>query len=485
MHRAPSAVRRLALPGALVFALGSAAVLFVAYQSTVRAVDDQFDALLSSEAADLASESAPLTRDELGTWLAQEREDFLRYLELRSGKATGTAPGLVSVPRPEVALVITEHGEPIQWIGTNDPAPLLHAAERTGVGEVVSVRAPSTPGTDGPEPHPLRVVFWQDQRTSGGRGTLIAITPPGHEPLLHRIGVTLAVLWAAVVLIGSTLTWWSVRRVLTRVERLSGAASAITDPESGQRIPEAGRDDEIGRLATTLNGMLERIAAGTREIRDLSAAVAHDLRSPVTVIRGRLELALTHDSTTDLQDAAASAIEGLDRVAAILEANLDVAEAEGGALQLRAEPIDLTLLCRELAELYEIAASEAGLALETELEDGVILEGDPSLLGRTLSNLLDNALRHAEGATRVRLSTRREDERWGQIAVEDDGPGFPETLRTRAFERSARRPGSPGLGLGLLLVRAVARAHGGDAKLETSTLGGAAIVLRLPLAPAT
>jgi signal transduction histidine kinase len=297
--------------------------------------------------------------------------------------------------------------------------------------------------------------------------------------------VTLAVLWAAVVLIGSTLTWWSVRRVLTRVERLSGAASAITDPESGQRIPEAGRDDEIGRLATTLNGMLERIAAGTREIRDLSAAVAHDLRSPVTVIRGRLELALTHDSATDLQDAAASAIEGLDRVAAILEANLDVAEAEGGALQLRAEPIDLTLLCRELAELYEIAASEAGLALETELEDGVILEGDPSLLGRTLSNLLDNALRHAEGATRVRLSTRREDERWGQIAVEDDGPGFPETLRTRAFERSARRPGSPGLGLGLLLVRAVARAHGGDAKLETSTLGGAAIVLRLPLAPGT
>ena len=294
--------------------------------------------------------------------------------------------------------------------------------------------------------------------------------------------MTLAVLWAAVVLIGGALSWWSVRRVLSRVERLTGAASAITDPESGQRIPEAGRDDEIGRLATTLNGMLERIAAGTREIRDLSAAVAHDLRSPVTVIRGRLELALTHDSDADLRDAAAGAIEGLDRVAAILEANLDVAEAEGGALEA-AERSRSTcaLLCRELAELYDVAASEAGLTLETDFEDGLRLEGDPSLLGRALSNLLDNALRHAEGATRLRLSTRREDGRWVRITVEDDGPGFPPALRDRAFERSARRAGSPGFGLGLLLVRAAARAHGGDAALATGALGGAAVVVRLPL----
>ena len=487
MRRPRSAVRRLALPGVLVFALGSAAVLFVAYRSTVRAVDDQFDALLSSEAADLASEAAPLPPDELRAWLVQEREDFLRYLELRSGEATGLAPTPepspvpTPEPAPEVTLVITERGAPIESVGTADPVALLRAAEGAEVGTVVTLSPATAPAADGTGAHPLKVAFWQDRRASGGRGALIALTPPGHETLLHRIGVTLAVLWAAVVLIGGALSWWSVRRVLSRVERLTGAASAITDPESGQRIPEAGRDDEIGRLATTLNGMLERIAAGTREIRDLSAAVAHDLRSPVTVIRGRLELALTHDSEADLRDAAESAIEGLDRVAAILEANLDVAEAEGGTLQLRAEPIDLALLCRELAELYDVAASEAGLSLETDLEDGLVLQGDPSLLGRALSNLLDNALRHAEGATRLRLSTRRQDGRWVRITVEDDGPGFPPALRDRAFERSARRTGSPGFGLGLLLVRAAARAHGGDAALATGALDGAAVVLRLPL----
>lgn len=505
MSHPRSAVLRLALPAALVFALGSAAVLFVAYRSTVRAVDDQFDALLSSEAADLASEAAPLSPGELPAWLAREREDFLRYLELRSGEGSGTAPAgtPAAAPAPEVSLVITEQGAPIAWVGAADPAPLLRAAESAGVGAVITVHAATGPAAEGRPTGPLRVVFWQDRTTTGSRGglgslgslgdrgALVALTPPDHQLLLHRIGVTLAVLWAAVVLIGSALSWWSVRRVLSRVQRLTGAASAITHPESGQRIPEARQDDEIGRLATTLNGMLERIAAGTREVRDLAAAVAHDLRSPVTVIRGRLELALTHDSETDLRDAAASAIEGLDRVAAILEANLDVAEAEGGALKLRTEPIDPSLLCRELAELYDFAAAEAGITLGTDLEDGLVVEGDPSLLGRALSNLLDNALRHADGATRLRLSTRREDGRWVRIAVEDDGPGFPESLRTRAFERSARRPGSPGLGLGLLLVRAVARAHGGEATLATgaassasaaSSLGGAAVVLRLPLA---
>jgi len=478
MIRPRSAVWRLAVPGALVFALGSAAVLSIAYRSTVRAVEDQLDAVLSSEAADLASEAAPLAPTELHDWLAAEREDFLRFLTLRSGARPASPPA----PEPTVAIVVTQSGQPIAWVGIADPTPLLRAVAGSASGAVVTLAGHPPSGADKGAPRPLRVTSWQNEGAAGGRGALIALTPPGQEPLLHHIALTLTALWAAVVLIGSALSWWSVRWVLSRVERLTGAASAITDPESGQRIPEAGHDDEIGRLAKTLNGMLERIAAGTREVRALSGAVAHDLRSPVTVIRGRLELALIHDSDADLRDAAASAIEGLDRVAAIVEAHLDVAEVEGGALRLRREPIELTLLCRELAELYEIAAAEAGLALETALEDDLVLQGDPSLLGRALSNLLDNALRHAEGATRLRLSTARDDDHWVRIVVEDDGPGFPPALRNRAFERSARRADSPGFGLGLLLVRAAARAHGGDAALVTGSLGGAAVAVRLPLA---
>ena len=200
--------------------------------------------------------------------------------------------------------------------------------------------------------------------------------------------MTLAVLWTAVVLIGGALSWWSVRRVLSRVERVTGAASAIADPEGGQRIPEAGRgrrDRPAGHHPAT--ACSERIAAGTREIRDLSAAVAHDLRSPVTVIRGRLELALTHESDAGLRDAAADAIEGLDRVAAVLEGNLYVAEAEGGVLRPPSRSRSISAPGSGAGSWPSFTTSprpRPGSTLETDFEDGLRLERGPQPAGTRL-----------------------------------------------------------------------------------------------------
>lgn len=457
-----SAVWRLALPGILVFAAGSAVALLIAYQATVRALDDQFNALLTSEAADLSGEADGMPEADLAQWLATEREDLLRYLELQQSlPRTGDAP---------VVLVITDGGRPVAWAGTGDPDWVLRALAGGAPRSTrpINLRA----GVDGPS---LRAAQWSE----GGRGAVIALTPPPQTALLGRISTTLTILWAAVLVIGGMLSLWSVGRVLRSVDHITDVAASITDPEEGRRIPEPGRGDEIGRLASTLNRMLERIAAGTREIRDLSQAVAHDLRSPVTVIRGRLEMALSDPSEVALEDAAARAIEGLDRLGAILEAELDVAEAEGGALRPQLEALDLARLCRELTDLYEAAAAEQGLTLSAELSGDLVVDGDPHLLGRALSNLLDNALRHAEGARHLRLSATRDTD-GVRLQVEDDGPGFPPLLRDRAFERSARRPGTKGLGLGLLQVRAAARAHGGEARLVAGTLGGAAVQIFLP-----
>ncbi len=297
--------------------------------------------------------------------------------------------------------------------------------------------------------------------------------------LLRRMVATLLALWATVVLIGGAVAVWSVRRALRRVESLRRAAAAVIRPEGGQRLADEGADDEIARLTATLNEMLDRIADGVREVRSLSQSVAHDMRSPVTVIRARLEMALTEGEGVDWRDEVAAVIEELDRLSALLEASLDVAEAEGGALRSRRQELDLAKICVELVDLYAPAAQEQGVQLDALVPRTLPISADPHLLHRALGNLLDNALRHATGATRVRLRAWSED-RGVLVGVEDDGRGFDEIARGHPFERPPRRAENRGFGLGLPLVRAVARAHGGDAQLGIGQFGGAMVTLFLP-----
>ena len=470
--RRRSAAWRLAAPATVVFALGSGAALLLAYRLTADAVRDQLDEVLISEAADLTVEAAAVPADSLQKWLDDERVELDRYFSHRRGGPPAAG---------RVVLMITDRrGRPAAWTGVADAGPLV-AAFGAGGASPVERAAVSLPGFD----RPLRAVRW----ASGAGGAVVAVAPGGEERLLGRLLATLVAAWATVVLIGSTVAWWSVRRALGRVEDLSRAAAAIVHPESGQRLSEGaggGEDDEIAQLAATLNGMLDRIAAGVREVRDLAQSVAHDLRSPVTRVRARLEMALTsaEDSGSDWRDEVAAVIEDLDRLSAMLEASLDVAEAAGGTLASRRQAVDLAALCSELVDLYAPAAQEQGVRLDAELPATLPASADPHLLHRALGNLLDNALRHARGARRVRLAARRRADGGVELRVEDDGPGFDPAVRERPFERATPRPGPNGFGLGLPLVRAVARAHGGEATLGAGAFGGAAVTLTLPPAEA-
>jgi signal transduction histidine kinase len=468
MARRPrSAAWKLAAPASAAFALGSALALLAAYLVVVHQVRRELDAVLGSTVADLASESTAVSDAALDGWLAEERADLSRYLARSSS--------FVGVPRPPrvVLVAMSADGSPRRWVGIADPAPLLASLPRrsSDAETVERLRLPAVGGA-------LRAVFW---RPDGSAGFALAVSAPASPPLLRRIAATLAALWAAVVAIGASVAWWSVRRALLRVERLTRAAAAIEDAESPRRLDEAGDGDEIARLGATLNRMLDRINAAAREIRNLTRDAAHDLRTPLTAIRGRLEMALAQPAGP-WREQVADAVEGLDRVTGVLQAVLDLAEAEGRALQLQREEVDLTGLCRDLVELYAPVAQKQGLGLTAETDGPLLLQADPLLLQRALGNLLDNALRHARGGSRVVAAVHRSAEGGAELVVEDDGDGFPEGLAARAFDRSARRDGSPGLGLGLPLVRAVARAHGGEATLGRGRLGGAEVRLRLPSA---
>ncbi len=459
-----SAAWRLAAPATVAFAVGSAVVLLAAYAVILRQSGRELDAVLGSAAADLAAEVPGAGTSGLPDWLAEERADLVRYFA-RSRASDGASP-------PEVVLVALDAGgRPTAWAGVATPDPLLASLPQrpAGAGGVERFRAPGFP-------RPLRAVV---QRGAGGTGLVLAVDEPEARPLLRRIALTLVALWAAVVAIGATVAWWGVRGTLRRVERLTRAAAAIDHPESGRRLVDSGDRDEIARLAATLNHMLDRIAATVAEIRDVTQDAAHDLRTPLTAVRGRLEMALAAPGG-DWQGEVAEAIEGLDRLAAMLQAILDVSEAEGSALELRRESVDLAALCRDLVELYAPAAQEHGLELIADAPGRVDLRVDSSLVQRAMGNLLDNALHHVPAGCRVVVAVRRLPRGGAEILVEDDGEGFSEAVAARAFERSVRRPGSPGLGLGLALVRAVARAHGGEARLGRGRLGGATVALRFP-----
>jgi signal transduction histidine kinase len=261
------------------------------------------------------------------------------------------------------------------------------------------------------------------------------------------------------------------RNVLRRVEQVNRTAERVMRGNLSDRVPLKGTTDEFDQLAANLNNMLdqiERLMAGMREVSD---NVAHDLRTPLARLRARLELSLigSQDAKEPEEgaqtEAVRAAIDEADRLLATFNALLNIAEAESGARRSPAEPLDLAQTARAAAELYEPVAEEKGCALKLDVEPGIMIRGDRHLLSQAVANLLDNALKYGGGE--VKLSAHQHDGR-AALEVSDTGPGIPETEREAVFDRFVRLEPSrstPGNGLGLSLVRAVARLHNGTVAL--------------------
>ncbi|MFZ9487227.1 MAG: sensor histidine kinase [Alphaproteobacteria bacterium] len=272
----------------------------------------------------------------------------------------------------------------------------------------------------------------------------------------------------------SILVGFLARHLLARrLARISGVADRVVLGDLSTRVKLTGAGDEFDRLSGDINLMLDRISELMDGVRQVSNAIAHDLRTPLARLRGRLEAALRDsDSPVRFRATAEAALQELDQVVRIFEALLRIAEIEAGHRRAAFAPVDAAALAADVAELYQPLAEQRGLALEAGLAPATCT-GDRTLVAQALANLVDNAIKHARpgGHVRVRSATREGNV---ELVVEDDGPGIPEGERdkvVRRFYRLEPSRGTPGSGLGLSLVVSVARLHGGRLELEDAAPG--------------
>jgi signal transduction histidine kinase len=279
---------------------------------------------------------------------------------------------------------------------------------------------------------------------------------------------------SATLLLGIAGGIWLSQLFLYRVDAISRTAEAIIDGDLTQRVPLRGTGDDLDRLAETLNRMLDRMSKLLESVRQASNNIAHDLRTPLSRLGQRLEEARTQArSAADHQHALDAAKAEVEALLGTFAALLRIAEVEAGAQRAAFRKVDLSAIVTTVAEAFAPSAEEAGYALTAEVAPGIVIHGDRELLTQMLVNLVENALRHTPPGSQVRLSLGIRAGR-AVLVVEDNGPGVPEAERAsvlRRFYRLDHSRSTPGSGLGLSLVAAVAELHGAELLLEDAAPG--------------
>ncbi|MEL6837930.1 MAG: HAMP domain-containing sensor histidine kinase [Pseudomonadota bacterium] len=264
------------------------------------------------------------------------------------------------------------------------------------------------------------------------------------------------------------------RSVFNRIEGISQTAAAVAAGQMTSRVPQSDRYDEFDRLAGGINQMLDRLAALNANIEAVSVGVAHDLRTPLTNIGGRLELISRDRANPDAVEKHIEAAEGyLSQLLGIFDALLRLGEVEAGRRKAAFDVVDLSALAADMAEAYAPIFEDANKSFQAHIDSGARISGDRELLEQLVANLLENAVEHARDAAQVGLSVRITADTV-TLAISDDGPGISPANRTRIFERFYRADGSrstPGNGLGLSLVKAIADLHGADITLDEDAPG--------------
>jgi len=334
-----------------------------------------------------------------------------------------------------------------------------------------------------------RLAMVQVVRLPGGFRMLVG-RDLGEREQFRKI-VARALTWALALMIGlGLLSWFFVsRRVLKRIDSLSDTSRRIMVGDLSDRLEVTGTGDEFDRLAESLNAMLDRIEHLLVGLKNVSDNIAHDLKTPLTRLRNRVEAVLASPEDNEAYRAALeTTIEESDQLIKTFNALLMIARMEAGSQEGVMTELEIGSVVHDVAELYEPAAEENGVELRVDVPLPIRLCGNRELLGQALANLIDNALKYAvpptteNEAARVEISAVRTDQHVC-LSVADNGPGIPAADRARVLERFVRLEESrsaPGSGLGLSLVAAVANLHHGTIEIEDNK-PGLAVTLRLPL----
>jgi len=295
---------------------------------------------------------------------------------------------------------------------------------------------------------------------------------------------------AITVLLSAALGGLMIRRALLgRMQGISDTTASIIEGKLSHRLVEPGDGDELQQLTRTVNRMLDQIEHLVTGVQDVSNAIAHDLRTPLSELRARLEeLSVARPAPDETFVEIDAAIDDVDRVMGIFNALLRLAEIDSGSRRGGFVDVDLAALGAEVTEFYAPVAELKDIALGFDGPHDLHVVGDPVLLAQALGNMVDNALKYAPVRGAIAISAQRIDADTVQIVVADNGPGIPVHERTRVIERFYRvdaSRGTPGVGLGLSVVSAVARLHGGTLTLADNHPGLRATLHIGAMTPAT
>lgn len=321
---------------------------------------------------------------------------------------------------------------------------------------------------------------------SGGAVVAIAEPRDRREQELARLGGLLAIGLPAALLLVAFTGYQVAGAALRPVERIRAQAASIGSSTPRERLPEPGTGDELDRLTRTLNDLLARLAAALERERRIVSDASHELRTPISVLRTRLDVALRGErAPAELESVLHEAHGDVRRLGRMADDLLVLARADQGRLPLRPQPVDVQDLLEDTERRHAAAAAKAGRALEITIAipGGAVVLADPDRLAQALDNLVVNALTYGAGA--IELVARAPDADSVELTVADHGPGFPEELLPRAFERfaqGAEEGRGEGSGLGLAIVDALAAALGGSARAANRTDAGAEVTLVIPAA---
>jgi signal transduction histidine kinase len=303
----------------------------------------------------------------------------------------------------------------------------------------------------------------------------------------RRILITLSWVFASALILALLGGMLVSRSFLRRADVIVRTCRAIMAGNLTTRVPIRGTQDELDRLSETINAMLDRIAALMNNVTQVTNDIAHDLRTPVTHLRHRLERARERAVTTeDYDKALEGAIAASDDILALFTALLRIAQIEAGARRAAFAPLDLSALLTHLRDLFAPVAEDSDHTLEFALEGPIQVPGDRELLIQLFSNLIENAIIHTPKGSCVSVTLQRQGHD-AVVRVSDDGPGVPADEHEKLFQRFYRREASrtrPGFGLGLALVSAIADLHSARLEIENVQPRGFAIALFLPMTQA-